>query len=371
MARLVIGTSKAVKVPAVVKKVAEVPNYIAPKNNVNGVYQPDNTATTFSLNGATTVGDFALGYAFKDCSNLTSVLGFENLTSLNQSSMIYAFYGTRIDGRLDLSKIENLTADNSMVFCFARTGITSVDLSSLTTVSGSYSLNYTFSDCTLLTSADLSSLIVVNGTQAMVGCFRGAVLLTNIDISKLAYLTGNNCFGECFRGLTGLTDMTFYSLKSATGGANGLMGYCFAECTSLTSLSFPALLNLGTRTNQFSNLLNGVTGCTVHFPSNLQSVIGSWSSVVGGFSGINTTVLFDLPSTAHLIGTNSVEYERNPKYDTATALAWRVQDTGSVPNVVIDWTPFYTSGTSDPTVGTTIYSDAECQTSVTTVTAIA
>ena len=44
-------------------------------------------------------------------------------------------------------------------------------------------------------------------------------------------------------------------------------------------------------------MLSGVTGCTVHFPSNLQSVIGSWTSVSAGFSGTNTTVLFDLTAT--------------------------------------------------------------------------
>ena len=44
-------------------------------------------------------------------------------------------------------------------------------------------------------------------------------------------------------------------------------------------------------------MLSGVTGCTVHFPSNLETVIGDWSSVTSGFGGTDTTVLFDLPST--------------------------------------------------------------------------
>ena len=44
-------------------------------------------------------------------------------------------------------------------------------------------------------------------------------------------------------------------------------------------------------------MLRGVTGCTVHFPSNLEAVIGSWSDVTNGFGGTNTTVLFDLPAT--------------------------------------------------------------------------
>lgn len=73
----------------------------------------------------------------------------------------------------------------------------------------------------------------------------------------------------------------------------------FMSCPNLQSVSFPALTSqsFGTYTNQFNQMLQGVTGCTVHFPSNLESVIGSWSDVTSGFGGTNTTVLFDLPAT--------------------------------------------------------------------------
>ena len=111
-------------------------------------------------------------------------------------------------------------------------------------------------------------------------------------------------------------------------------------------------------------MLDGVTGCTVHFPSNIQSVIGSWASVTSGFGGTNTTVLFDLPATVTLTGANSVDYQRNPNYDTGTALAWYNGTDGYE-------VPFYTSGTSDPTTGATIYSDSACTTAVTTISSIA
>jgi hypothetical protein len=77
------------------------------------------------------------------------------------------------------------------------------------------------------------------------------------------------------------------------------MQFALIGCTGLTSLSFPALTStsFGRYTNQFNGMLSGVTGCTVHFPSNLQSVIGSWSDVTAGFGGTNTTVLWDLPAT--------------------------------------------------------------------------
>ena len=69
--------------------------------------------------------------------------------------------------------------------------------------------------------------------------------------------------------------------------------------TTLMSVSFPALTSqsFGASTNQFSGMLSMDEGVTVHFPSNLQSVIGDWSDVKNGFGGTNTTVLFDLPAT--------------------------------------------------------------------------
>ena len=150
------------------------------------------------------------------------------------------------------------------------TSLTSADLSSLTTVSGYDALRSAFYDCTSLTSADLSSLMTISGSTALYLTFRGCTSLISVNLSSLAIISG---------------DKALYS--------------AFGRCTSLMSLSFPSLTSasFGSYTNQFKSMLHGVTGCTVHFPSNLQSVIGDWSDVVSGFSGTNTTVLFDLPST--------------------------------------------------------------------------
>ena len=84
-----------------------------------------------------------------------------------------------------------------------------------------------------------------------------------------------------------LTRLGYYMLQSM-----------FAR-TKISSISFPALTPDSFSHSDyttFNYMLQGVTGCTVHFPANVQSVIGNWSSVTGGFSGTNTTVLFDLPN---------------------------------------------------------------------------
>lgn len=97
----------------------------------------------------------------------------------------------------------------------------------------------------------------------------------------------------------GCTSLTSVDLSNVTSIGDGGLSSAFRRCTSLTSLSFPKLNSnsFGSYTNQFNNMLRGVTGCTVHFPSNLESVIGSWSSVTNGFGGTDTVILFDLPLT--------------------------------------------------------------------------
>jgi len=134
----------------------------------------------------------------------------------------------------------------------------------------------------------------------------------------------------------------------------------FNGCSNLSRVSFYALdtNSFGSSTSQFNKMLNGVTGCTVHFPMRIQSTIGSWSDVTAGFNGTNTTVLFDIVTT--LTGADSNSYVRTQKNSTSTATAWTYNNT-----------LYYTSGTTEPSVGDTIYSDSACTTSVTTISSIA
>ena len=72
------------------------------------------------------------------------------------------------------------------------------------------------------------------------------------------------------------------------------------ESGGIQTISFPALTSTGVgaeNKQNFDDMLIDCENVTVHFPSNLQSVIGNWTCVINGFSGTNTTVLFDLPAT--------------------------------------------------------------------------
>ena len=160
---------------------------------------------------------------------------------------------------------------------------------------GAYALIYAFFNSTGLTSVDLSSLESVSGSYAFYFAFYNSTGLTSVDLGGLTTITASTAFDSAFDS-TGLTSVDLSSLESVSG--SNAFYFAFTN-TSLSSLSFPSLTSnsFGSYTDQFHSMLNGVNNCTVHFPSNLQSVIGSWLDVTSGFGGTNTTVLFDLPAT--------------------------------------------------------------------------
>lgn len=228
---------------------------------------------------------------------------------------------------------------------------------------GNYALQGVFAYNRNITSIDLSSVEIIktNGCSSMFGTAVSALVSANFE--SVVYC-GDNGLGDFARSSSQFTTFIISSLK--TVGSNGFSNAF--RSASVTSLSFPALKNVAS--NSFNLMIQLVSNCTIHFPANMQTTVEALTGYPN-FGGTNTSVLFDLPATVILTGANSQAYERNPKYDTATSLAWRVQDTGTEPNLVIDWTPFYTSGTTDPAVNDTIYSDSACTTAVTTISSIA
>ena len=126
---------------------------------------------------------------------------------------------------------------------------------------------------------------------------RCALMGSNIQVAilrNLESITGDNALNSAFSGCTNLVSVDFSNLASITG--NSALANAFENCTSLGSLSFPALTttSFGSNTNQFNNMLAGVTDCTVHFPQAIENTIENWADVVAGFGGTNTTVLFDI-----------------------------------------------------------------------------
>lgn len=171
--------------------------------------------------------------------------------------------------------------------------ITSFSLPSNATDVGKWALKYAFDSHPSLTSVDLSSLTTVSGEQAFYNAFYNCKSLTSVDLSSLVTVNGNRALSFAFYACSALTSVDLSSLVNVTG----YMSFynTFSACSSLTSLSFPALTvsGLGLGGTQFDNMLNGITGCTVHFPAAVQAKIETMTGYPN-FGGTNTTVLFDL-----------------------------------------------------------------------------
>ena len=318
------------------------PQYYIEKTIVNGVFQTGSHLSDFSsvthfgsrsmayayiqspiagtldLSSATVIDYGAFYMACYYCSSLQSV-NLHSLTTINSNdSFYYAFYGCSSLQSIDLSSLVSITGDQSCYMMFCGSALQSIDLSSLTTISGSNSCASMFSGASL-TSVDLSSLTTISGSNSCNQMFYGCPITGKLDLSSLTSISGYGSCGQMFVGCTGITEVDLSKLEEFLGSSNGMFQSCsnltsvdlsslrvindftlmFAYCTSLTTLSFPALISTSlTSSSMFHRMLLNVSGCTVHFPSNLQSIMSSWSDVINGFGGTNTIVLFDLPATS-------------------------------------------------------------------------
>lgn len=117
-----------------------------------------------------------------------------------------------------------------------------------------------------------------------------------VDLSSIQQITSSYGLSSAFEDFSNLEYVDISNLEQCS-----LFDYAFAG-TSISKLYFNSMSYSYCEVHwedevTLTGMLTDVTGCTVHFPSNFQSLIGSWSDVIDGFSGTNTTVLFDLPAT--------------------------------------------------------------------------
>ena len=301
MARLVIGTDKTATTPAFIREIGEYvgggltidyskdvndnlisyPGMVATcgikgikaQNLLQNKFTNSTTVTTVDFDSVEVIdGFFVCNATFSSCTNLTS-LSMANLTTISGTDACRSMF----DG----------------------SGLTgSVSLPNLTTISGANAVRSMFGNCANVTSVSLPNLTsVVDGDSACRYMFGGMSNLTSVNLPSLSTVSAPNGLHTLFGENTSLTTVSFPSLDNIP--ASTCFYTMFNRCTSLTSVSFPALksTSFGSYTNQFNKMLNNCSNVAVHFPSNLQAVIGSWSDVTAGFNGSNTTVLYDLPAT--------------------------------------------------------------------------
>jgi len=245
-----------------------------------------------------------------------SFINLTGVTNIPEYGLYEAYIYANLTGNIDLSKI-TVIGTSGLYRTFRQTNIMSLDLSGLVTVDAPAALRETCYQATNLTNLNLSNLEVVSGLQGLYGIAIGTSI-EEINLSKLAMISGASGLYTAFKNCTGLTKVCFDSLSIIT--SQYAMKQAFENCTSLTNLIFPALTtsSFGTRTDQFDDMLSGVTGCVVHFPTVLEEIIGNWTSVQNGFGGTNTIVLFDLPACVRDSSLDLVWNSEEGRYEPAT-----------------------------------------------------
>ena len=266
--------------------------------SAQGVYQAPTTSFTFSLpSDATDVGERAMYYAFNGCTGVTSV----DLSSLTTVSGSYAM-GNAFNG------------------C---TGVTSVDLSSLTTVATS-GMYFAFNGCTGVTSVDLSSLTTVNGSNAMGNAFNGCTGVTSVDLSSLTTVNGSSAMGSAFNGCTGVTSVDLSNLT--TVGANssaanyGHFSQCFMRCNNLTSITFPKLEKIyctGSSVGSNGSFANNDKVQKMYFPKLDTITYGSGANSSNRYACKNVFYGCSALTELHFAAANQAAIEASPGYSTA------------------------------------------------------
>ena len=188
-------------------------------------------------------------WAFVNCTNLTGSVIFPSTLKTTTSS---SFYGCTGITSMDLSSV---TAIARYDF-YGCTGLTSITIPNSVTTIG----DFAFYGCTGLTSITIPNSVTTIGTNAFYGCTG----LTSITIPNSVTTINSQAFFDCnnahfnndnlvFTNLTGTLARAFvrcYQLKNIdiTGcNISAITDSCFYECTGLVNFTVPnSVTTIGT-----------------------------------------------------------------------------------------------------------------------------
>lgn len=230
---------------------------------------------------------------------------------------------------------------------------TVIGINNWTRIYGDYACNEMFSGCRNITSTGLNNLTIIESNQACTNMYSGCTDLTSTGLNNLTTINGSFACQYMFEGATNITDTGLQSLETITG--SGACQYMFKNNTSLVRADFPALTVVSDSRALGSRSSNGMfVGCTnlaeIHFRADAQATIEALDGYASKFGAPSTcAIYFDLIGT---ITVNGVAYSRNEPNSirtdgTKTFVAWK--DASN--NIV------YTNATTEPAVGTVVYSD--------------
>ena len=204
------------------------------KTNHTGVVSVDKgwgktiTTVEFMPSFANYKGLTSTAQWFLDCTNLTTILGIENLNTENVTSMLMMFQGCSSLTSLDLSHFNtsNVTWMGQMFAGCTHLANLDVSYFNTTNVTGMPGI---FHGCSSLTSIDVSHFDTSNVTW-MAGMFSGCSMLTSLDLTSFKTDKVEN-IPSIFEGCSRLTTIYVgdgWTMDNVTSGEDMFLG-----CTSL------------------------------------------------------------------------------------------------------------------------------------------
>jgi len=274
--------------------------------DANGVLQmPSDTSGNIVFTGVEDIGNQALYYKYYGNSNLTHGVSFPDLEIISGSNGAYSAFSVTGISSASFPKLKTISGTNGCRYlCYLCSSLTSVSLPELTTISGSYGGASMFQSCSSLTSVSLPKLKTISGSYSL-SSFVGGTSIQSFSLPELEELSGSNSMQQVCGSCSVLENVYFTKLSIVSGSS--VFPSAFQSCPKIKDIYFNALTttSFGSYVNQFQNMFNSTTGstatggCTVHFPSNLQSTISGLTGypLFGGTSGY-VVLAFDLPATS-------------------------------------------------------------------------
>lgn len=142
-----------------------------------------------------------------------------------------------------------------------------------------------------ITNYNFNKLRIV-GKEGLVSFCRSSKI-TNLEFPSLT--TVGQYSLEAILTKSSVETVKFQSLENI---GDESLSYAFFRCNNLKDVYFYAIKSnsFAGNTNSFDSMLVMTTGVTLHFPTNVSSVIATLDGYPN-FGGTDVTILFDLPAT--------------------------------------------------------------------------
>lgn len=210
------------------------------------------------------------------------IINFTGCTTINMPYILDSVYlnNTAISGTVNMSDVITIGSVKNCCSSMFKgcTGITGVNLNSLTTISSLNGCQYMFQYCTGIISVNISALTTISGGSSCASMFSGCTGLTSADFPALTTINGISSCASMFYDCTGLTSANLSSLTTIIGSS--ACSTMFGGCKSLATVYIgnTTAIDFGTQTNQFNNMFGGCTqNIDVYAPAGNQAQIEAFS----------------------------------------------------------------------------------------------